>query len=144
MPMTNIHYAFTPGMFCGLVHNRCRECSSWSTNDMLECLKHRKSLVLKGKKRSSVATPTSTARLVSPSATPVSVSVSTSIASPPSTLPSLASEEGLKSFVHSVLASFLSQPASLNLGISPSFSAPSAEVPDVSRGGLTGGVMAIT
>ena len=120
------------------VDNRCRECSSWSTDKMLEYLKHRKSLVAKGRKRSSVATPTSAARSVSPSATPVSVSAS--VASPPSTLPSLASEEGLKSFVHSVLASFLSQPASsLSLGINPSFSAPLAEVPDVSRSGLTGG-----
>ena len=39
-----------------------------------------------------------------------------------------------------MLASFLSQPASpLSLGINPSFPAPSAEVPDVSRSGSTGG-----
>ena len=88
------------------VDNRCRECSPWSTVEMLEYLKHRKSLVAKGKKHSSVATPTSSAPSVSPSATPVSVSVSASVASPPSSLPSLASEEGLKNFVHSVLASF--------------------------------------
>ena len=105
------------------VENRCRECSSWSTDEMLEYLKHRKSLVAKGKKRLSVATPTSAAPSVSPSATPVSVS---------------ASEEGLKNFVHCVLASFLSQPAS-SLGTNPSFAAPSAEVPDVSRSGSTRG-----
>ena len=46
----------------------------------------------------------------------------------------------MKAFVYSVLASFLSQPASpLSLGITPSFPAPSAEVPDVSRSGSTGG-----
>ena len=92
------------------VENRCKECSSWSTDEVLEYLKHRKSLVAKGKKRSSVATPTSSSPLVSPSATPVRVSAS--VASPPSSLLSLASEEGLRTFVHSVLASFLSQPAS--------------------------------
>ena len=90
------------------VDTRCRECSSWSTDEMLEYLKHRKSLVSKGKKRSTVATPTSSSPSVSPSVTPVRVSAS--VASPPSSLPSLASEEGLKNFVHSVLASFLSQP----------------------------------
>ena len=122
------------------VENRCRECSSWSTDEMLEYLKHRKSLVAKGKKRLSVATSTSSAPSVSPSATPASVSVSASVASPLSSLPSLASEEGLKSFVHLVLASFLSQPASqMSLGFNPSFPAPSAEVPGVSRSGSTGG-----
>ena len=104
---------------------------------MLEYMKHRKSLVAKGKKRSSVAMPTFSAPSVSTSATPVSVSAS--VASPSSSLPSLASEEGLKNFVHSMLASFLSQPASpLSLGINPTFAAPSAEVPDMSRSGSTG------
>ena len=92
------------------VENRCRECSSWSKDEMLEYLKHRKPLVAKGKKRSSVATPTTSAPSVSPSAPPVSVSAS--VASSFSSLPSLASEEGLKNFVQSMLASFLSQPAS--------------------------------
>ena len=76
---------------------------------------------------------------MSPSATPVRVSVS--VASPQSSLPSLASEEGLRNFVH--LTSFLSQPAS-SLGTNPSFAAPSAEVPDVSCSGSTGGSGAIT
>ena len=124
-------------VLCSL-ENRCRECSSWSKDEMLEYLKYRKSSVAKGKKQSSVATPTSSAPSVSRSATPVSVSAS--VASPPSSLPSLASKEGLKTFVHSVLASFLSQPASpLSLGINPSFAAPSAEAPDVSHSGSTGG-----
>ena len=86
------------------VENRRRECSSWSTDKMLEYLKHRKSLVAKGKKRSSVATPTSSAPSLSPSATPVSVSAG--VASPSTSLPSLASEGGLKNFVQSMLASF--------------------------------------
>ena len=48
--------------------------------------------------------------------------------------------EGLKTFVHFVLASFLSQPVSpLSLGIIPSFAAPSAEVPDVSYNGSAWG-----
>ena len=38
---------------------RCKECKDWSTESMLEYLKHRKSLVSKGRKRLSVATPTS-------------------------------------------------------------------------------------
>ena len=87
------------------VNTRCRECSTWSTDEMLEYVKHRKSLVSKGKKRSSVATPTSASPSVSPSVTPVKVSVSASkVASPVSSLPSLASKEVLKMFVHSVLA----------------------------------------
>ena len=120
---------------------KCRECSSWSTDEMLEYLKHRKSLVSKGKKHSTVATTTSASPSpsVSPSVTLVKVSVSASkVASPASSLPSLASEEGLKTFVHSVLASFLSQPSS-SLGANPFLPAPLAEVPDVSRSGSAGG-----
>ena len=121
------------------VDTRCREYSSWSTDEMLEYLKHRKSLVSKGKNRSSVATPTYASPSVSPSVTPVKVSVSASkVASPVSTLPSLASEEGLKTFVHSVLASFLSQPSS-SLGTNPFLPAPSAEVLDMSCSGSAGG-----
>ena len=42
--------------------------------------------------------------------------------------------------MHYALASFLSRPAPpLSLGINPSFAAPSAEVPDVSRSESTGG-----
>ena len=118
---------------------RCRECSNWSTDEMIEYLKHRKSLVSKGKKRSSVAKPTSASPSVSPSVTQVKVSASSSqVASPVSSLPSLASEEGLKSFVHSVLASFLSQLSS-SLGSNPFLPAPSAEVSDVSHSGSAGG-----
>ena len=46
----------------------------------------------------------------------------------------------MKIFMHFVLASFLSQPVSpFSLGINHSFAAPSAEVPDVSYHGSTGG-----
>ena len=56
-------------------------------DEMLEYLKHRKSLVSKGKKRSSVATPTSASPSVLPSVTPVKVSVSASkVASPVSAI----------------------------------------------------------
>ena len=119
------------------VDTRCRECSSWSTDEMLEYLKHIKSLVSKGKKRSNVAMLTSASPSVLPSVTPVSVSA-IKVASSASSLPSLASEEGLKTFVHSVLASFLSQPSS-SLGTNPFLPAPSAEVPDVSRSRSAGG-----
>ena len=84
-----------------------------------------------------MATPTSASPSVSLTVTPVSVS-SSRVASPASFLPSLASEEGLKTFVHSVLASFLSQQAS-SLGTNPFLTAPSVEVPDVSRSGFAGG-----
>ena len=58
------------GVICS-VEVRCTECTSWSTDLMKEHLKHRKSLVSKGKKKLVVTTPSS-----SPSATP---SVSPSI-----------------------------------------------------------------
>ena len=115
---------------------RCRECSSWSTDMMQDYLKHRKSLVSKGKEKSSVATPTSSAPSVPPSATPTSVSV----APPTPTLTSVASDECIKEYVHSVLASFLSQPATqLNLGSNPFISPTMAEVPNVSHRGSAGG-----
>ena len=101
---------------------------------MLEYVKYRKSLVSKGKKRSSVATPTS----APPSVSPVTDSARPSqVASPVSSIPSFASEEGLKSLMHSVLASLLSQPSSL--GSNPFVAAPSAEAPNVSHSGSAGG-----
>ena len=113
---------------------RCQECQDWSTESVLECVKYRESLVSKGKKRSSVATPTSAPPSVSPSATPVTYSAWPSqVASPVSGIPSFASEEGLKSLMHSVLMSFLSQPSSL--GSNPFVAAPSTEVPNVSHSG---------
>ena len=119
---------------------RCRECSSWSTEMMQDYLKHQKSLVSKGKKKSSVTTPTSSAPSVLPSATPASPAVSDSVAPPTPTLTSLASDQSIKDYVHSVLASFFSQPASqFRLGNNPFVSAPMAEVPNVSQRGSTGG-----
>ena len=98
---------------------------------MQDYSKHRKSLVSKGKKKSSVATPTSSAPSVPPSAMPTCVSV----APPTPTLTSIASDDCIK-----VLASFLSQPATqLSIGSNPFISAPMAEVPNVSHHGSTGG-----
>ena len=143
MPMTNSLCLHCRDVLCS-VDTRCRELGSWSTDEMLKYLKHRKSLVSKGKKRSTVVMPTSASPSVSPSVTPVKVSVSASkVASPASSLPSLASEEGLKTVVHSVLAFFLLKPSS-SLGTNPFLPAPSAEVPDVYRSGSAGGVRAIT
>ena len=91
---------------------RCRECSSWSTEMMQDYLQHRKSLVSQGKKNSSVATPTYSSPSVPPSATPPTPAVSVSVAPPSPTLTSVASDQCIKDYVHSVLASFLSRPAS--------------------------------
>ena len=100
-------------------------------------LKHRKSLVSKGKKKSSVATPTSSAPSVPPSATS---STTVSVAPPTPTLTSVASDQSIKDYVHLVLASFLSQPASqISLGFNSFVSAPMVEVPNVSHRGSTGG-----
>ena len=69
---------------------RCKKCRDWSTKSMLKYLKHHKSLVSKGKKRSSVATPTSAPPSVSPSVALVQDSASPSQeASPVSSFPHL-------------------------------------------------------
>ena len=84
-----------------------------------------------------MTTPSSSAPSVPPSATP---SPAVSVASPTPTLSSIASDQHIKEYVHSVLASFFSQPASqLSLGNNPFLSAHMAEVPNVSRQGSTGG-----
>ena len=117
---------------------RCRECSLWSTEMMQNYVKHRKSLVSEGKK-SSVATPTSTPSVL-PSATPASPAISASVAPPTPALMSIASDQSIKAYVHSLLASFLSHPASqFSLGSNPFVSAPMAKVPNVSHRGSTGG-----
>ena len=119
---------------------RCRECSLWSTEMLQDYLKHRKSLVSKGKKKSSVATPTSSSPSVPLSATPPTPAVSVSVAPPTPTLTSIASDQSINDYVHSVLASFLFQPASqISIGSNPFVSAPMAEVPNVSHRGSTGG-----
>ena len=55
-------------------------------------------------------------------------------------LTSIADDEKLKSFVHSFLASMLSQSSGqVSLGSNPFLSAPSVEVPDLPPRGSTGG-----
>ena len=105
---------------------------------MQDYLQHHKSFVSQGKKKSSVATPTYSSPSVPPSATPPTPAVS--VAPPTPTLTSIASVQCIKDYVHCVLASFLSQPASqFSLGSNPFVSAPMAEVPNVSHLGSTGG-----
>ena len=103
---------------------RCSECSNWFTELMQDYLKHQKSLVSKGKKKTVVTTPSSSSPLVTPSASP-SINA---VASRPS-LPSVSDDGKIKEYVHSFLASFLSQQGSL--GINPFLSAPT-EVPNQS------------
>ena len=71
---------------------------------MQDYLKHRKSLVSTGKKKSSVATPTYSSPSVPPSATPPTPAVS--VAPPNHTLMSIASDQSINDYVHSVLTSF--------------------------------------
>ena len=56
---------------------KCSECSSWTADIMQEYLEHRKSLVLKGRKKPALATPSS-----SPSPTPVVSTVSSLVSRP--------------------------------------------------------------
>ena len=51
MLMANILFAFIVRDVLCSVDVRCKECRDWSTESMLEYLKHKKSLVSKGKKR---------------------------------------------------------------------------------------------
>ena len=112
---------------------RCVECMAWSTFEMADYLRHRKSLVSKGRKPKSVTTASSSPS-VPPSATPV-----TGVASPTPCLSSIADDEKLKSYVQSALTNLLSQPGSqVSLGINPFISAP-AEVPNITPPGSTGG-----
>ena len=72
---------------------------------------------------------------VTPSASPTVVS---QVSSP--SLSFIADDGKIKSYVHSVLASMLSQPSGqVSLGANPFFSAPSVEVPDIPSRGLLGG-----
>ena len=81
-----------------------------------------------------VTTPSYSSPLVPPSATPSVVSQSLS----PS-LMSITDDDKINQYVHSVLASMLSQPSSqVSLGTNPFFSAP-MEVPDIPPQGSTGG-----
>ena len=98
---------------------RCSECSNWSTELMQDHLKHRKSLVSRGKKKSAVTTPSSSSPSVAPSASPSVSSVASRLS-----LPSVSDDDKIK-YVHSILASFLSQQVSQgSLGNNPFVSAP--------------------
>ena len=101
---------------------------------MAEYVRHKCSLVSKGKKP-KVSTPSTSTPSVTPSASPTVVS---QVATP--SLSSIADDDKIKSYVHSVLASMLSQSSGqISLGSNPFFSAPSVEVPDISSRGSTGG-----
>ena len=113
---------------------RCVEYTAWSTVGMADYLRHRKSLVSKGRKPKSVTTASSSSPSVPPSATP-----STAVASPTPNLSSIADDEKIKSYVLSMLSTLLSQPDSqASLGINPFLSAP-LEVPNIPPPGSTGG-----
>ena len=83
---------------------RCVECTAWSTDEMAEYLHHCRSLVSKGKKKSSVATPSSSSPSVPPSATSSAAS-----SSPSPSLSSIADDDKIKQYVQSVLTNMLSQ-----------------------------------
>ena len=95
---------------------RCNGCNSWSVDFMLGYVKHQKSLVSKGKKK----TPTSSSS--SPSRPPV---VQTTAHVAPPQLPA-STEDQLKTYVHSFLSEFLSQSGQLgtNSFLTPFSSAP--------------------
>ena len=93
------------------VEVRCSECSCWSVGYILGYVKHQKSLVSKGKKKTPSSSP-----LKQPA-------VQTTAPVAPSTLPA-STEDQLKQYVHSFLSDFLSQ--SGQLGTNPFFSAPPA------------------
>ena len=119
--------------FACSVEVRCDECREWSTDAMAGYVRHKKSLVSKGKKP-KVTTPSASTPSVTPSASPT-----VSQDSSPS-LSSIADDEKIRSYVQSVLASMLSQPSSqISLGSNPFFSAPSVEVPDIPSRWSTGG-----
>ena len=81
---------------------RCSESSFWTADAMQEYLKHRKSLVSKGRKKPASATPPS-----SPSPTPVVSTVSSLISHPAD--PSVSDDQRIKDYVHSLLSGFFSQ-----------------------------------
>ena len=99
---------------------RCDECKSWSSELMLDYLKHRKSLVLKGKKSTTPSTSSSSS---SPSLPPA-VTTAACVGSP---LLSTSFDEKLGDYLHLILANFLSQSGSIRCN--PSFSVPPV-VPD--------------
>ena len=97
------------------VEVRCSECRAWSTDFMLGYVKHKRLLVLKGKKKSSSSSPR--------------VPVTAVTTAPVVSLPDLpvSTDDQLRTYVHLVLANLLSQ--SGKLGTNQPFPAPPA-VPD--------------
>ena len=83
------------------VEVRCSECCSWVKDFMLGYGKHQRSLVSKGKKESSAASPS----------VPVTAVTTTPVVSLPN-LP-VSTEDQLRQYVHSVFANLLSQPSSV-------------------------------
>ena len=116
------------------VEVRCDECREWSTDAVAEYVRRKRSLVSKGRKP-KVSTPSASTPSVPPSESPPVVSQE---ATP--SLSSIADDEKLKTYVHSFLASMLSQSSGqVSLGSNPFFSAPSVEVSDIPSRGSTGG-----
>ena len=98
---------------------RCDECREWSTESMNEYVCHKRSLISKSRKP-KVTTPSASSASVTPSESP---SLSQVVTPPPT---SLADDEKLKNYVHSFLASMLSQQSGqVSLGSNPFVSAPS-------------------
>ena len=91
---------------------RCNECNSWSVDFMLGYVKHQKSLVSKGKKK----TPSSPSK---PPPVPTTAPVA-----PHPPLPA-GTEDQLRQYVHSILADFL-QSQSGQIGTNQFFTAPPA------------------
>ena len=101
---------------------------------MAEYVCHERSLVSKSRKP-KVSTPSASNPSVTHSELPTVVS---QVATP--SLSSIADDDKIKNYVHSFLASMLSQPSGqISLGSNPFFSAPSVEVPDIPSCGSTGG-----
>ena len=114
---------------------RCDECREWSTETMSEYVRYKRTLVSKSKKP-KVTTP-------SASAASVTLSESPSISQVASPSPSsVADDEKLLSYVQSFLTSMFSQQSQMSLGINPTLSAPSAEVPNYTPRGSAGGTTA--
>ena len=115
---------------------RCDECGEWSTELMNGYIRHKHSLISKSRKP-KVATPSASSASVTPSESPSLSKVAT-----PSPI-SLADDEKLKNYVHSFLASMLSQQSvQVSLGSNLFVSAPSVEVPNLPPRGSTGGMTA--
>ena len=113
------------------VEVRCSECRSWSKDFMLGYVKHQRSLISKGKEEVTTSSP--------------SVPVTAVTTAPVVSLPSLpvVSDDQIRSYVHSVLATILSQSGSIGTNLLST--APSA-VPNLAlmSTGAAGGLSSDT